>query len=175
MAKDNPTAQPMFTAEDVARISADAASSAVKAALEALGPKADTTPDEKFEAFVAGKSKNRPPHSETRIKCQCPDTKVKFTAVVVPSRTYPEGRIYTIEDHQYPPESLEFVSHGGHVPDGMHIKHPQTGQLDQNYKKWLTETYYLPILRLATLSARKLAPFRIDGAEPVTVTPPMSA
>ena len=159
---------PMFTADDVAKISAAAAAEAVKATLAQFAPKEDMSQDEKFDAFVAGKSKNRPPIKEERFKCVCPDTKARFVAVVVPSRAHPEGRIHTIEDHEYPAESLSHTNEGGHVPEGMVIRHPQTGQLELLYRKWRADTYYIPILQLAGKSAKKLAPFREAAAAAAT-------
>lgn len=55
------------------------------------------------------------------VPCKSDDTGATFTAVVVESKSFKEGRIIEIRDYQHPKGVATFQKDGGLVPDGMQI------------------------------------------------------
>lgn len=75
------------------------------------------------------------------------ETEATFVALVVPNTYHPEGRVERLDEYTYPEGCDRHEGEGGRVPDGMDIKHPNTGQLQPAYKQWCYETFLLTDLR----------------------------
>lgn len=107
---------------------------AVQAAIRELGPKSPGSPDQQAEAW---KEHMRPAGREDvrSVKCQSTETGATFTAIVTPSRKYPEGRVVSLEDYRQPEDAAE------KLPEGMRQKNPD-GTWNMAAKQWLFQNYW---------------------------------
>lgn len=73
----------------------------------------------------------------TRVACIHPNG-MTFTAVIVPSRAYPEGRVHHLEDEKYPPSYP--------WPEGYNPVREDNGQLKVTAKQRLYEELRRPLI-----------------------------
>lgn len=118
------------------------------------------TLQEKFESDMgAMRGHDRPPLVERTIACKSPLTGSTFTARIVESRGWPQGRIVDLVDYTHPAGIDKHVSDGGIVPDGLtiHIGADRAGKatlpdgteiavsigdFTPEYKMWSYETFW---------------------------------
>lgn len=109
-------------------------------------PEAETaeTPEESRKKLIAElKGLNRPLPPCRRERRRSLETKATFIALIVPNSFFPNGRVEKLEEYTHPEGSDVHESDGGLVPDGMSIKHPNTGVLQPKFKQWRYERYML--------------------------------
>ena len=103
------------------------------------------SPDQQVNVFVdamkKGNLEDRPLHKIEKIACMSLETGSSFTAVVASSKTFPEGRVVTLEDYAFPPGIDMHVDEGGLVPNGMALK-LKDGSETKDFKHWKWLNYY---------------------------------
>jgi hypothetical protein len=171
---DDKAAQP-FSEQPAApaqTITTDALSTLIAAAVRAEVAKLMTqsTPDEQIvTALDRARGKDKPLPKEDHVKCVSPLTGARFTAHLLWSRTYPEGRVIEIEDYERPPGWDVSRANGGAVPDGLEMK-DQSGRPAKRYTNWLRIEYWQKDL-VALISKPLPAQWRAENApEPGSVT-----
>lgn len=73
---------------------------------------------------------------ETLVPCESPFTGARYTARVLKSRAWPQGRIVDLLDYKLPPGTDKHMNEGGLVPDGMIMSSPDGKGLTHDYKWW---------------------------------------
>jgi len=101
--------------------------------------------------------KRQPPLPEQSIECVSPSG-AHFKAIVVASRTFPQGRVVRLDEYRYPPHPVllkkDFPCHDGPEqfawPQGMAILiegGEMAGHFTLDAKTYLTQTTFLKDLR----------------------------
>lgn len=99
--------------------------------------------EERIHAELGTPVPERKPIPVRHQKCANPRTGSTFTAVIAPSRTYPDGRVVDLIDYRYPDDIASRVK-------GMPITNPNTtgdptapgrGGLTVQFLQWRYETY----------------------------------
>jgi len=152
-----------------------AGAAAAKAALESmrgnLGIQTDSqTEEERFAARMGRPIADRTPHKETRVDCLEEDTGMRWTAIVVPSREFPSGRVAGV-DHTsliYPEDIGMRKILGASPPSRWTDKN---GQLTPEAKQWRWVNYFQRVLQYVGHAATRLprAPEPVAASGAATV------
>jgi hypothetical protein len=159
---------------DAVKGSASSATVAAEAIKQVFGISGDqSTIEQRTHAQLGTPVPPRTLLSTVTVPCRNPRNGATFTAIVTPSREFPEGRTVRLEDYQYP-DDLEaraqkagwkpdrvFTSRGGSHRDyrapgklGFHMGTPLT----PGYPQWRAETYFQADLKAFVGQSMALLP-----------------
>jgi hypothetical protein len=149
MGEKRETVADTFSAEqraEVQRMIDSASRSAAMSAIEAykalsIDPRAGKSPDE-LMAEALTSIRYQKPHPQTDVECVSLETGATFTAIVVASRPYPEGRVCRIDGYAHPDGIDRHVKDGGLVPDGIELRNRANGEESQDLKNWRWRTFW---------------------------------
>jgi hypothetical protein len=101
-----------------------------------------STPDEQIQkALDRARGKDRPLPKEEAIACFSPVTKARFTARLIASSVFPQGRVIELLDYVRPDGWDVPRLDGGLVPDGMDRKNDR-GELSKEFANWARKEFW---------------------------------
>lgn len=128
-----------------------------------LAPRPEDEAQASMIRKLQGLDRALPPTRRERRKGR--ETGATFVALIVPNSVFPKGRVERIDDYTHPEGVDRHVQEGGLVPDGMSIRHPNTGTLQPKYKQWLYEAFLLGDLRRFVRDDRNMSGKGVENLE----------
>lgn len=137
-----PAAHEMSTADAIAQLA------------ESLKPQGPLQQAGFTQAAIDQLTKLPTPNKYRHIACKSEETGATFTAHVIESKKFPNGRIVALGDYTHPAGAIRFQRDGGLVPDNFPILKDATGgalgdgveiqnhQLSTAYKQWRWENFW---------------------------------